>query len=71
MDEREDLMAAHTTGRYDIYIGYGSAKNGAMDGASGSEIKPPSPGVVAKQDPEHTERDFLADLGKATQRLAP
>jgi hypothetical protein len=31
--------------------------------------KAPSPEVVAKQDPEHTEEAFLADLDRATRRL--
>lgn len=30
---------------------------------------PPSPEVQKKQDSEHTEDEFLADLDKATERL--
>lgn len=30
--------------------------------------EPPSEDVAAKQDPEHSEADFLRDLGKATRR---
>jgi hypothetical protein len=29
---------------------------------------PPAPDVAAKQDPEHTQVDFLRDLDKVTQR---
>ncbi len=32
--------------------------------------EPPSDEVLQKQDPEHTEDDFLADLDRATKRLA-
>ena len=35
------------------------------------QIKPPSPAVVERQDPEHTEADFKADLGKATRQQSP
>ncbi|MGV1048689.1 MAG: hypothetical protein ACOYD4_09235 [Solirubrobacterales bacterium] len=31
-------------------------------------IHQPSPDVAEKQDPEHTEGDFMRDLGKATQQ---
>lgn len=31
-------------------------------------IKQPAPAVVERQDPSHTERDYLGDLAKATQR---
>jgi hypothetical protein len=36
-----------------------------------SPISSPRPDVVAKQDPDHTEADFVADLGKATQQRQP
>jgi hypothetical protein len=31
-------------------------------------IQPPAQSVLSKQDPEHTEDDFLHDLEKVTQR---
>ena len=33
-------------------------------------IDPPDPEVVAKQDPAHTEGDFLRDLDRATSNRA-
>jgi hypothetical protein len=33
-----------------------------------SPITAPSANVVAKQDPAHTEQDFLGNLAKVTQR---
>lgn len=33
-------------------------------------VRQPSPEVAEKQDADHTEGDFLHDLGKATQRKA-
>ncbi len=31
-------------------------------------VRPPTPDVVRKQDPNHTREDFLSDLKKATRR---
>ncbi len=33
--------------------------------------KPPSDDVLAQQDPDHDEDDFLADLDRVTERLKP
>jgi hypothetical protein len=33
-----------------------------------TSISPPQPDVVAKQDPRHTEADFMSDLDKATRQ---
>jgi hypothetical protein len=37
-------------------------------GGAKSQIKQPSGGVVDKQDPGHSESDFLSDLDKATRQ---
>jgi hypothetical protein len=34
-----------------------------------TEPTPPKQDVLEKQDPEHTETDFLQDLDKATRRI--
>lgn len=36
--------------------------------ATETVIEQPSPEVAEKQDPDHSESDFMRDLGKATQR---
>jgi hypothetical protein len=56
-------MPPRTKQGYKVFVSFGTSKM-----SNRSKIKPPSQGVVAKQDPHHTRGDFLADLDKVTQR---
>jgi hypothetical protein len=46
---------------YETEVSFGTA-------ATTEAPSPPGSEVIQKQDPGHTEADFLRDLGKATQR---
>lgn len=50
------------------YSNTNPAGNPVVRGAVSTPVHRPTADVISRQDPRHSERDFLRDLDKATQR---